>query len=242
MQVDSPGTSPDAASPPTLPHGPHRLPRATVVASQRHRLLDAMAQAVAQQGYAATTVADVVSRAGVSRATFYEQFKNKEDCFLAAYDLGVELLLGEMARAFAEPGDWRDRLRRGIRTYLDVLAGEPEFAQTFLVEVLAAGPRARDRRTEVHRRFVALFEDLLQAFRDQTAGPIPAPNEVLLALVGGVGELVSEYLREGRAQDIPSLEPLIIFLALSIFAGPEEAAAELSDNGSSSEDRQPVGG
>ena len=71
-----------------LPRGPHRLAREEVLASQRGRMLAAIAEAVAEKGYAATTVADVVGRAGVSRKTFYEHFADKEECFLAAWDAG----------------------------------------------------------------------------------------------------------------------------------------------------------
>src|SRR3954451_610367 len=77
-----------------LPRGPHGLTREEVAASQRGRLLLAMAGAAAEKGYAHTTVADVIAGAGVSRATFYEHFAGKEDCFVAAFDAGVEIMLG----------------------------------------------------------------------------------------------------------------------------------------------------
>ena len=72
--------------PRVLPRGPHRLAREVVEASQRGRLLDAMARVVAEKGYGAASVADVIARAGVSRQTFYVHFRDKLDCFLAAYD------------------------------------------------------------------------------------------------------------------------------------------------------------
>src|SRR3954462_5974198 len=99
--------------------------------SQRGRMLDAMAAAVAEKGYAATTVADVIKRAGVSRKTFYEQFRDKEDCFLAAYDMGVDLLLGALREAGGEEEDLVERARRRTRAYLETLAAEPDFARTF---------------------------------------------------------------------------------------------------------------
>src|SRR3954454_2857364 len=104
-------------SPRELPRGPHRLTREAVMASQRGRMLDAMAQAVAEKGYAATTVADVIAGAGVSRKTFYEQFRDKEDCFLAAYDTGVELLLGALREAGSNEEDLLERARTRTRTY-----------------------------------------------------------------------------------------------------------------------------
>src|SRR5689334_20039095 len=116
-----------------LPRGPHRLTRETVVESQRGRMLDAMAQAVAEKGYPATTVADVIAHAGVSRKTFYEHFRDKEDCFLAAYDTGVELLLGELRAAGDDTQDPLERARARTRAYLETLASEPAFARTFMI-------------------------------------------------------------------------------------------------------------
>src|SRR5689334_4382607 len=116
-------------APRELPRGPHRLTRETVMESQRGRMLDAMAQAVAEKGYPATTVADVIARAGVSRKTFYEQFRDKEDCFLAAYDTGVDLLLGTLREAGADAPDLLTRARARTRAYLETLAEEPGFAR-----------------------------------------------------------------------------------------------------------------
>ncbi|MGZ4202871.1 MAG: TetR/AcrR family transcriptional regulator, partial [Thermoleophilaceae bacterium] len=155
----------------TLPRGPHRLAREEVLASQRGRMLAAMAEAVAEKGYAATTVADVVGRAGVSRKTFYEHFNDKEECFLAAWDAGVETLIGALTRATLETdGRWQDRVRAGVRAYLETLAAVPAFARTFLIEVLAAGPRALERRAAVHKRFADLLRELHQAQREVAPG------------------------------------------------------------------------
>ena len=82
-----------------LPRGRYAAPRAVVAESQRERLLVAMADATAAKGYANVAVADVIERAGVSRRSFYEHFANKEECFLAAYDAGVEALLGAIGEA-----------------------------------------------------------------------------------------------------------------------------------------------
>ncbi|HEV7687975.1 MAG TPA: helix-turn-helix domain-containing protein, partial [Acidimicrobiia bacterium] len=116
-----------------LPSGRHGLTREAVVASQRGRLVDAMAQIVAEKGYPATTVADVVERAGVSRRTFYEQFADKEACFLAAYDVGLTVVLSRIREAVegvperlpppssgghppapGSTGGWRERARAGV--------------------------------------------------------------------------------------------------------------------------------
>src|SRR3954468_6998447 len=96
-----------------LPKGRHGLSRAFIVHNQRERLLDAIANVVAQKGYAATRVGDITQHAGVSRKTFYELFSDKEDCFLAAYDAITALLMERMQRAVdaARSLDWEQQVR-----------------------------------------------------------------------------------------------------------------------------------
>jgi AcrR family transcriptional regulator len=208
----------DATAPRTLPRGPHQLAREVVLASQRGRMIEAMAEAVAEKGYAATTVADVVARAGVSRRTFYEHFSDKEDCFLAAYDAGVDLLLGHLVEeaTAAEGLGWPERARRGVRAYLDVLAAEPAFARTFLIEVLAAGPRALARRAEVHARFVDLLRAQTALAREDHPGLREPPPEAFAAIVGGVNEVVSDWVREGRGDRLAELEPALTWFQLAL--------------------------
>jgi AcrR family transcriptional regulator len=210
-----------ATAPRSLPRGPHRLAREVVLASQRGRMIEAMVEAVAEKGYAATTVADVVAGAGVSRRTFYEHFSDKEDCFLAAYDAGVDILLGHLVEQAAAAGglDWRERTRRGVRAYLDVLAAEPAFARTFLIEVVAAGPRALDRRAEVHGRFTELLRTQLALAREDHPELPEVPDEVLAAIVGGVNEVVSGWVRDGRGERLPELEPTLTRIQLALLGG-----------------------
>jgi AcrR family transcriptional regulator len=212
-----------------LPRGPHQLAREEVLASQRARMLDAMAHAVAAKGYAATTVADVVGGAGVSRKTFYEHFQDKEDCFLAAFDAGVQILVDTVERATLEAeGEWRNHIRAGVRAYLNALAAVPDFARTFLIEVLAAGPRALERRAEVHGRFAELLKKLHESYRADHPDEIPElPDEVFTAVVGAVDELVSDRVRKGRTAELPELGPVISYLQIAFLAGHAEAAGDL---------------
>src|ERR671930_261725 len=104
-----------------LPRGPHRLPRDVVVRSQRSRMLHALVEVVASKGYHAATVADIIGRAGVSRTTFYQQFKDKQDCFLVAYQRGADAHWRSVVEAVASAGDPPERLRRNLRAYLGEL-------------------------------------------------------------------------------------------------------------------------
>src|SRR5947209_15996704 len=151
-----------------LPSGRHGLTREEVMASQRARLVEAMVHGVAEKGYAATTVADVVERAGVSRRTFYEQFADKEACFLAAYDAALAAVLARIAETAGPDGPaagWRERARAGVEAFLDLLAGQPAFAQALQVEILTAGPAALERRAGMLATFSPVWRDRHAAAR-----------------------------------------------------------------------------
>jgi AcrR family transcriptional regulator len=177
-------------------------------------MLEGMAEAVAEKGYGATTVADVIARAGVSRKTFYEHFRDKEGCFLAAYDAGVELLLDALRAESTEEQDLLERARRRTRAYLETLASEPAFARTFMIEVAAAGPAALARRDAVHERFAALLREQVEA-----AGLPEQPDEIYLAAVGATDLLVSRLVARGRTAELPQLEGVVMQVQLSLLAG-----------------------
>src|SRR3954447_12773597 len=211
-----------------LPRGRHAAPREVVAASQRERMLAAMAEAVGDKGYGPVAVADVIARAGVSRKTFYEHFDNKEECFLAAYDAGVELMLDAIDAAIgdAAAGGPLAIARAGTARYLETLAASPAFARTFLVEVLAAGPRALERRAAVHARFAEQLAVVHRAARSasrasQSRAPEPRPH-VFRACVGAIYELVTDHVLCHGAESLPSLlEKLVeVERALLIDAAP----------------------
>jgi AcrR family transcriptional regulator len=207
-----------------LPRGPHRLTRETVLESQRGRMLDAIAVAVADKGYAATTVGDVVSGAGVSRKTFYEHFADKDECFLTALDTGVQIVFDAIMASRDQARDPIERMRAGLRAYLQTLAAEPAFARSFFIEVVAAGPRAEARRAEVHARFADLFTTLHEQARQEMPQLPEVPPAIPRAAVGAINELVSDYVRAGRTEQLPELEDTILYLELVLFAGHDVAA------------------
>jgi AcrR family transcriptional regulator len=198
-----------------LPRGRHRLTREEVMASQRGRMLDAIAQAVADKGYARTSVADVISRAGVSRETFYQQFADKEDCFLAAFEASVEITQQSMTDALlGRPADPLARYDRAVRAYLDLLAREGAMARVFLIDVYAAGPRALRRRREVQARFVDLIADIFGA-------ETPADRFACEALVAATSSMVTVRVAAGELDALPGLRAPLVSLArrLRITAG-----------------------
>ena len=205
--------SPDI--PRRLPRGTHGLDRDVVEASQRTRLLEAVGRAVAERGYAAATIDDVVRRAGVSKKTFYDHFADKEGCFLAAYEAASEELLERVREAHATEDDWLERTRAGIRAYLRWLAGDPALARVFLIEVAAAGPRALECREALRDRYA----ELIRARRSSDL-----PSEIFHAVVAAVDDVVVRHIRESGAEDLPSLEPVLVYLQVALLAGPQVAA------------------
>ena len=150
-------------APTRLPRGRHGLPREHVIRSQRERILRAMAETMVEKRYVATTVADVLRAAGVSRATFYELFSSKEDCFAHAYEAAAGILVRGTAPELRVKGDPDERFGDVLRVYLDTLAAESAFARLFLVEVYAAGPDALARRAAVQSAFADFVSDLFGA-------------------------------------------------------------------------------
>jgi AcrR family transcriptional regulator len=195
--------------------------RHAVWASQRARMLDAMSCAVASKGYARVSVADVVELAGVSRRTFYEQFRDKEDCFLIAYETGTQELIGEMVAGLADQADidWRATLRAALERYTAILAAEPEFARTFLIDILGAGPRAVQLRRRVYERFVEQYRGLSALAARENPDGAPVPDLFLHALVGGIGELVGLRILEDGAESLPGLAPELFALVTAVFEG-----------------------
>jgi AcrR family transcriptional regulator len=202
-----------------LPRGRHDLPREFVARTQRDRLIDAMARTVAAKGYGAP-LTDVCAAAGVSTRAFYEHFADKEECFMATYERGVGLLLSSVNAAYERPDPWPVRIRRGLEVMLHLLAAEPAFANLAIVEMLAAGPRARERS----RR---LLDDFLRYFNDApTMSDHPrAPSVVVEAIVAGVFGLLFNYVSSRRTAELPGKLPEITYFVLAPFIGASAAAA-----------------
>jgi AcrR family transcriptional regulator len=169
--------------------------------TQRGRLIDGMAQTVAHRGYAATPVAEVLKAAGVSRRTFYEQFADKEDCFLAAYDAIVALATERIVAGYHAGSGWEEGIASAYDALLHALADEPDFAYLGVVGVLGAGPRALTRREATLRRF-ARFIDHTRERAEIAASP---PTRVGRAIVGGIHELVYSQIVRGETAQLPRL-------------------------------------
>jgi AcrR family transcriptional regulator len=207
------GGSPSAQH---LPTGRHGLSRAFIASNQRERLLDAIANVVAEKGYAATRVADITEYAGVSRKTFYELFDDKEDCFLAGYDAITALLMDRMAvglEAVAD-GSWEERVSALLGEFLRFLASEPAFARMCIVEVLSSGARGLARRDAAIEAFFPVVDQIPRSQPDAERWLSPMTP---VFVVGGILEVVYAAIRRGETAALPELEGELARLAFRAY-------------------------
>jgi AcrR family transcriptional regulator len=198
-----------------LPPGRHGLPRVFVAENQRERLLNGVVEAVAEQGWNATTIAAITAAAKISRRTFYEYFEGKEDC-LAAYEMIEAHVLDSMLAAHGAAEPWPDRVRARLAALLDILSRDAAVSRCFLVEPLAVGG-------EIVARYRESMQLLAGALR-----PEPLPSELNMevrdqALIGGIATLIVRRLNSGGAAGLPELLPDLTELALAPYVGRQEA-------------------
>jgi len=202
--------------------GRHAPPPEVRLPMQRERLLRAAALEFAEVGYAGASSESISRRAGMSKATFYEHFANKEECMLALFDMGTQIVRREMAEAArkAPVGDARERMKAGTRAFLGALAQHPEFAQTLLVEIIGAGPRAAQRRDQVLQAFADVLDaENAAAARRGLIGRFRSPHDPF-AVVGAITELVSRQVRLGVPERVLDLAPVIDRLIFGLLDAP----------------------
>lgn len=206
--------------------GRHSLPRDRVEEVQRARLLGAMVEVVAADGYQGAAVSRVVARAGISRRTFYELFAGREECFLAALEQGVARIGAQMGEAYAREDTWREGVRMAVATGLACLDAESELARASAVEALGAGPVVLARRARV-------LQDLADALQADAPRPHGAGEPPLLTaetIVGAGFSVVHTRLSLRHATAPPPLSELLgqlMALIVLPYLGPLAAGEEL---------------
>jgi len=208
-------------APHQLPSGRHGLSRDYVTENQRDRILAAVVEVARGTGYSGLTIREVITRAGVSRRTFYELFNDKEEVFLAAYDHVAGRLADQVREATEEGSDWPDQVYRGLETFLERLASDPAVAHLCIVEVLAAGPSALSRRAAALEAFRPFLEPGTALAPEGVVQPALATE----LAIGGAYEVVYTYVLQGRAEDLPELLPELVHIVLLPFLGLRRSAA-----------------
>jgi AcrR family transcriptional regulator len=194
------------------------LSREFIAGHKRRRIMDAIAELTAEQGYDATKIGDIVRRAGVARKTLYDNFEGKEEVFLAAFDAAVEEAMQRIEADCAEvEGDWEERVQAGLSSFLRYVAENPALARMCMIEALSATPAATERYEEAMQRFVELTKRTVP-HDDQL------PETVEETLVGGVAWIVYQQIRRQEAEQAEDLLPELSEFMLAPFQGAAEAA------------------
>jgi AcrR family transcriptional regulator len=184
-----------------LPHGPHGMGRDAVARHQRARLFGAMIEAIHRQGYKGTTVAHVIALAGVSRRAFYEQFANKEDCFLGTYDIAVARAKRRMLDGWMSERGWANRVHRACQAFVEDAQRNVKSSRLVLIEGLGLGAKSRER---LMRSGLAFERVLASGFRVAPDG-VQLPALGPKAIVGGGRHMIFERLRTDRVAELPML-------------------------------------
>lgn len=228
------GRAPGTLSPPSLsgtrglPRGEHNLPRGFVIYNQRERIFDAIANLTAAGGYPALSLEDVAAEAAVSLQTFYTHFANKEEAFLATYEVGHSKAMAIVNQTLLRQSSWLGAVRAGTTALLEFLASEPSYAHLACVDVMVAYPHMAGRVHEAN----AGYAELLDLRIGTDAPSLPSTPVVGEAIVGGVFELLHDYILRGQTRRLPELTEHIMYIALTPFMGSEAAWAAVAAKGS----------
>jgi AcrR family transcriptional regulator len=177
------------------------MAREEVARNQRTRIYGGMIESVAQRGYQSTAVAHVIALAGVSRRAFYEQFSNKEECFLATYDIVVARARKRVLDSWVGERGWDNRVHAACKALLDEVADEPKAPHLVLVDALGVGPKARERMQLANFAFERLVAGAFQAAPDG----VGIPRLTSRGIVGGVRHVVFVRMREQRESELYTL-------------------------------------
>lgn len=175
-----------------------------------------MAAAVAEKGYLATTIADVVARARVSRRTFYEQFADKEECLVACYGVFGERMLDVAGSVPVDGLGAREHVAAVVDALMAALIASPDLTHTYFLSTQSAGSRARAARQDVQAGLVRLLQ---QVATDHGAGDrrVVVPSDMMAtAVVGGIGELIAQTLEQDRVDRLAEIAPTVTRLMSAV--------------------------
>ena len=172
----------------------------------RSRLLEGMAHAVAAKGYADTTIADIVREASVSRRTFYEHFSTKAECLVALYEAASHNALKMLRGAIDTQQPWQAQVERALAAYFGCMAQNPVLMRTLFIEILGLGPQGLEARRRMNTEIADFMLAVVNAAAP--AGPrdmAPLSPGMAMAVVGGINELVLQYIEQDRVGQLVDL-------------------------------------
>ena len=163
----------------------------------RTRLLEGMARCVATKGYADTTIADIATAARVSKRTFYEHFRTKQECLIALYENASQRGLNSLARAIEPDQQWPARVDQAVKAYFSHLAANPLLMRTLFIDVLAVGPEGLQARRKVHQQLAELIASTSQ----QADGELNVWQAN--AIIGSLTEIVLQAIEQDKVEQLP---------------------------------------
>ena len=190
----------------------------------RERLLESILLVSGELGYERATVKLVIERAGTSRATFYNHFEDKEDCFVEAYFEASEWLYERVLALARRQPTWRDGLRVGLAEFLEFCAHNPAIAKALFIEAHAVGGEALAQHDRLMERVSGAIDDV----RRET-GPAQSPPAMTSAfMVGAIEALITAKLSNDEAGKAPELLPGILHFVVMQYLGKEAAWEEMT--------------
>jgi len=179
----------------------------TEVHEHRHRLLEGMAHAVAAKGYGDTTIADIVREASVSRRTFYEHFSTKAECLIALYEASSRNALKVLRDSIDPTHEWQTQVEHALTAYLGCMAQNPVLMRTLFIEILGLGAEGLEARRRVNRAIAEFMLGVVNGEGSRQEGE-PLTADMAMAIVGGINELILQYIEQDRvAQLVELVEP-----------------------------------
>jgi AcrR family transcriptional regulator len=208
-----------------IPRGRHAPPLEVRLQIQKHRLFEAAAAVFSRSGYAEASAEAISRQAGMSKATFYEHFANKEECLIALFEHASSKLLDALlAASRGADRDYEERHRAGLRAILEAVESNPTMAQAILVETVGAGPRVAELRDAALNDIAQVMYELTVRAAELTGGPAFSSPDEAFAIVGATFELVSRQLRTGQPATVLDLQPLIERLILGLLSQPSSGS------------------
>jgi AcrR family transcriptional regulator len=177
----------------------------TEVHEHYSRLLEGMAHAVAAKGYAETTIADIVREASVSRRTFYERFSTKAECLIALYEAASHNALKVLRDSIDPLNDSPGQLERALAAYFGCMAQNPVLMRTLFIEILGLGPQGLAARRRVNQEIADFMLGVVNGPEGARKRAAPLSESMAMAVVGGINELVLQYIERDRVAQLHEL-------------------------------------
>ena len=191
-------------------------------ATPRQRLLDALAASIAEMGYAATTVGEIVQRARTSRRTFYDHFADREACLVALLTAINRQAIQAISAGVDVSAPWEVQIRQAVESWVEFAESHAPVMLIWIRESAAFGPAARQLKLDVTEAYIRLIQAFSDSERLRAAGHQPVPRHRAVMFIGGMREMAALALEGGAGTDaLGAVTAEAVDAALSLFGQPD---------------------